>query len=82
MSNQFLLFWVIPSLISLLWLIHDARYNIKPIEPADYSFLSWIILFILCILYPTVILYLFSTKIWPILVKTRKIYKEDYRAIY
>ncbi len=72
MMTYVLLFWVLPSLISLLFMISMSRYEKKPLETMDVG--DFLLGLDICVIYPVLWAALFFIFVFPFTAKERSLF--------
>ena len=68
--DMVLLYWVVPSLVTLLLMLNlERKYYNTPLE--DFKFSDWLMTGIVSVAYPAGIIIVFILQAWPLLIKER-----------
>ena len=76
MGDLYLIFWVIPSLVTCLLLIQLSR-RCEGQPPQSWKSSEWIFLGVLSLLYPIGLFLIHYECVWPFLVKERRWFWND-----
>jgi hypothetical protein len=74
MLENIILYWLLPSLVTVLLIIHVNR-KLDGIVPGKYDASEVIALIVLSFIYPLGLMAFFCFVVWPWLIKERKLTK-------